>query len=64
MSGKSRPLARLMTTHTEAYVEFDGYQVGIHCLTNGPAVLFPWGPLSTDRLGECTSRIERKSEYL
>jgi len=55
--GNLDKLAGPMITHTEVYVEPDGHKVRSHCLTNGPTVFFPWGPLSCDRLGECTGRI-------
>jgi len=64
MSGKSRQLAGSMTTHTEVYVELDGHKFRSHCLANGPTVFFPWGPLSSDRLGECAGRIGGEFECL
>ena len=61
-SGKRRKLAEQTVTHTEVYVEFDGYEVRIHRFTNRPSVLFPEGPLCGDRARECTSGIKRKFE--
>lgn len=51
-------------TYSEAYIEFDGYEVRAHRLANRPTMLFSEGPLSGDRLGESASGIERKSKGL